>query len=468
MVRQRVAVLRAALMACDFALVVAGFYLASVLRWGAGGWRPVWAQLLPRHAWVLTAFGIGVVATLAAAGMYRFRSRWSVRTELTDLLRTGVLLVGLTLGLLYLFKLEDVSRWFLVIYFPLVIGGMSGARMAVHLLFRCARARGRGVRNLLIVGAGPRAEQFAAWCSDHPQLGIRVYGYLDDGFDGLPGHTKLGRFDDLPRVLSDEVIDEVAICLPLTEWATIDWLAQVSEEQGKLVRIPMDALNRAVAKGRLEEFGDGPPILSLVTTPDQALALVAKRVFDLFGATLLLLLTAPLLAAAALAILVTDGRPIVFRQVRGGLHGRPFALVKLRTMVSDAESMKASYLADNERHGPAFKLRNDPRVTRVGRWLRRTSIDELPQLWNVLAGQMSLVGPRPADIVEVRAYDVRHRRRLSVKPGLTGLWQVTARNEPDFERWLEIDLDYIDHWSLWKDLQLLCRTPLALVRSPGE
>lgn len=197
-------------------------------------------------------------------------------------------------------------------------------------------------------------------------------------------------------------------------------------------------------------------------------AMVAKRSVDLVGGLLLLLLFAPILLTAAAAIMAIDGRPVLFRQPRGGLHGRVFNTLKLRTMVSDAEARKLALLGRNERVGPAFKLSDDPRVTRVGRLLRRTSIDELPQLLNVIRGDMSLVGPRPLPLAEILACHPRHRRRLTVKPGVTGLWQVSARREPDFERWVALDLQYIDEWSLWTDLVLLLRTPLALIRFPGQ
>ena len=466
MMRERVAVLRAALMVGDFGVVVLGFVVASLLRFG-GRATEVWAGLFPATAPVVVAFGLAAVGLFAAAGMYRPRLRWSMRTELQDLLRTGAILLAFTFALLYFFKLDAVSRWFLAVYFPLVAVGLSAVRVGMHVAFRRARSRGRGVRHLLVVGSGAPAEQFVTWCAAHPDLGITVVGYLDDEGSDLGSHRRLGSLEDLPRVLAERIVDEVAICLPLAQWTMIDWLAQVSEEQGKVARIPVDALNRTVAKGRFEEV-DGLPILSLVATPDQELALAAKRVSDVLGAALLLLVTAPILLASAAAILLSEGRPIFFRQPRSGLHGRVFTAWKFRTMVPEAELLKEKLITQNERRGPAFKLRHDPRVTRVGRWLRKTSIDELPQLWNVLAGHMSLVGPRPADVEEVRVYDLRHRRRLSVRPGLTGLWQVTARHEPDFERWMELDLQYIDTWSLWKDVQLLCRTPLALIRSPGE
>jgi len=208
-------------------------------------------------------------------------------------------------------------------------------------------------------------------------------------------------------------------------------------------------------------------VLTLVVGPDQALGLAAKRALDLALAAVGTVLLAPLFLATAIAILIAEGRPVFFTQLRGGLNGRPFPLIKFRTMVNDAEAQKAALAALNERSGPLFKISADPRVTPLGAFLRRTSIDELPQLWNVLTGDMSLVGPRPQPIAEVEAYDLHHRRRLSMKPGLTGLWQVTARNHPSFERWVELDLEYIDNWSLMTDLGLLARTPMALIRGPG-
>jgi lipopolysaccharide/colanic/teichoic acid biosynthesis glycosyltransferase len=212
----------------------------------------------------------------------------------------------------------------------------------------------------------------------------------------------------------------------------------------------------------VEQYG-GLTIQSLVYGPDRILSLLAKRTIDVLGATLLIVLTSPLLAAIALAIRATDGSPVLFRQPRVGLHGRTFQLVKFRTMVRDAEDQLTVLMPRNEIAGPAFKVTHDPRVSRTGRFLRRTSLDELPQLWNVLRGEMSLVGPRPPLPREVASYGVWHRRRLAMKPGITGLWQVSERRSPDFDRWVSIDLDYIDRWSLWLDLKIMARTLPAML-----
>jgi lipopolysaccharide/colanic/teichoic acid biosynthesis glycosyltransferase len=196
--------------------------------------------------------------------------------------------------------------------------------------------------------------------------------------------------------------------------------------------------------------------------------LAVKRVFDIVGSAIGLIVLSPLLLVTALLIRLRDGSPILFGQTRVGLHGRPFTIYKFRSMVPGAEEHLDDVRHLNERNGVTFKATNDPRVTPTGRWLRRSSIDEVPQLWNVLTGSMSLVGPRPPLPEEVGEYDVWHRRRLSMKPGITGLWQIEARHEPDFDRWVEHDLLYIDGWTLWLDLKILVKTVPALMTHSGR
>jgi lipopolysaccharide/colanic/teichoic acid biosynthesis glycosyltransferase len=203
---------------------------------------------------------------------------------------------------------------------------------------------------------------------------------------------------------------------------------------------------------------------------DRRPALATKRLLDICGAAAALIILSPLLAAVAIVIAVTDGRPVLFRQPRAGLRGHPFSIAKFRTMRKGADAERDSLRDQNEVTGSAaaFKLSNDPRVTRLGRILRRTSIDELPQFWNVLLGDMSLVGPRPHPFDDVARYDAWHWRRLAMKPGVTGLWQVSARRDADFDRWVELDLAYIDHWSLSGDLKLLIQTIPAVIRAEGR
>jgi exopolysaccharide biosynthesis polyprenyl glycosylphosphotransferase len=256
------------------------------------------------------------------------------------------------------------------------------------------------------------------------------------------------------------VVDEVAICLPFSMWDRMNALAQLCEAVGKIVRVPVDVLDSALSAGRIEEL-DGTPVYSLVSGPDRMVALIVKRTLDGVVSLAAVVMLSPVLLAVALWIRAREGSPVLFRQVRVGLHGRHFEVLKFRTMVADAEARYDEVVSQADPR--AFKLADDPRITRTGRFLRRTSLDELPQLWNVLKGEMSLVGPRPAPPREVEGYDLWHRRRLSMKPGITGLWQVSARHSDDFDDRAALDLSYIDRWSLWLDFKILARTvPAAL------
>jgi exopolysaccharide biosynthesis polyprenyl glycosylphosphotransferase len=277
----------------------------------------------------------------------------------------------------------------------------------------------------------------------------------------------LGTVDDIERVLHSQIVDEVAICLSTTHLSLVEPITRLCEEEGRIVRIPTDESGLTLPGARIEDF-DGMRILSLVYGPDRAVALVMKRALDVAVSALALLVLSPLLAILALWIRVRDGGPVLFRQTRIGEHGRPFKVVKFRTMIPDAESRLTELKERNEIQGHAFKVTDDPRVTRTGRVLRALSLDELPQLWNVLRGEMSLVGPRPPLAREVADYDVWHRRRLSMKPGITGLWQVAARREPEFDRWVRMDLEYIDRWSLWLDFKIIARTIPAVIGQQGR
>jgi len=321
---------------------------------------------------------------------------------------------------------------------------------------------------MLVLGVNGPAQAFADMVESQTAIGLSVVGHLDVGGEkATVTRPILGALEDIERILHNDVIDEVAICLPVTQWSRIDEIARLCEEEGKIVRIPMYVLEHALSVGRVEEFG-GLPIYSIVTGPDRVASLVAKRALDFVASVALLVLLTPIYVAISALIRLTSPGPILFTQRRVGLNGRVFELVKFRTMVVGAEDRLTDLLSRNEINGHAFKITNDPRVTRLGALLRRSSLDELPQLWNVLRGEMSLVGPRPPLPSEVAGYDVWHRRRLSMKPGVTGLWQVGARREPDFDRWVERDLEYIDGWSLWLDVKILFRTIPAIVGRQGR
>jgi exopolysaccharide biosynthesis polyprenyl glycosylphosphotransferase len=366
---------------------------------------------------------------------------------------------------LFIFHLADVSRLFLLALFASQVAVTMISRVVLRAAFRVARANGYSTRYILVVGTGPAARSFAARLEGRRDLGLQVMGYLADGEAATMARGKpvLGPLEDIEEVLHTRVVDEVAICLPATSINRVEPITRLCEEEGKIVRIPLDEVGGLmIPGGRAEDF-DGMTILSLVYGPDRVVGLAAKRLMDIVGALIGIVALSPVLLALGALVLAGEGRPILFTQGRTGLHGRSFRMLKFRTMSRDAEEQLAQLEALNEVRGQAFKLTDDPRISRIGRLLRRTSLDELPQLWNVLMGSMSLVGPRPPLPREVESYDLWHRRRLSMKPGMTGLWQVSARRDADFDRWVTLDLEYIDRWSLWLDIQIMVRTVPALL-----
>jgi exopolysaccharide biosynthesis polyprenyl glycosylphosphotransferase len=341
-------------------------------------------------------------------------------------------------------------------------------RVALRLLVAAARRRGYMTRFMLVIGANSAAQDFADRIERHAGLGLTPIGHLSAD-DIVPKLTRpvIGTLDDIEHVLHERVVDEVAICLPVERWDMVEPVTRLCAGEGRAVRIPGDGRGPTVAGGRTEDF-DGLTVTSLVYGPDRAVALFLKRAVDALLAGVFLVVLSPLFLVLALNIRRRDGSPVLFRQTRVGLNGRRFTMYKFRTMLPDADQRLNEVEHLNEVRGRAFKATNDPRLTRSGPFLRRTGLDELPQLWNVLRGDMSIVGPRPPLPSEVQGYDVWHRRRLSMKPGITGLWQVSARREAEFDRWVEIDLEYIDRWSLWLDLKIMARSVPAILAQQGR
>jgi exopolysaccharide biosynthesis polyprenyl glycosylphosphotransferase len=467
MIRRHVTALRLLFMAADGLTAVGLFAAVSVHRFGTTNWLGVWTAVGVDGWFLAAAYGLAWVVATWLLGLYRLRVRWSIRSELVDLVRADILVAVATFTVLFLFKLPNVSRLFLIELFLAQIGLSVAVRIAVRLTFGWARSHGRNTRWVLVVGSGPAAEAFADRLERHVELGLRVVGHLALGDEltspGSPARPVLGSADDIAAVLHEHVIDEVAICFPTANLRLVEPIASLCQAEGRIVRIPLDDLGFALPGGRVEEL-DGLPILSLVYGSDRAIGLVLKRLLDIAIAAVALVVLSPILVGLALWIRTVDGPPVLFRQVRVGLQGRRFEVVKFRTMVPDAEARLAGLAARNEIRGPAFKLTDDPRLTRTGQALRRASLDELPQFLNVLHGQMSVVGPRPPLPEEVAGYDIWHRRRLSMKPGITGLWQVAARREQEFDRWVALDLDYIDRWSLWLDLKIMMLTVPAMLQ----
>jgi len=467
MIRRHTTALRALLMAGDFAAAALLFVVVSIARYGPG-WIDEWSRLGLDGRLASVAYGAGWVVLVWLGGLYRLRARWSLRADAVGLLRAAGLLSLAVITLLFVVHVSDASRLLIGVLLVATAALAVLARIVLRALLTAARRRGYMTRFVLMVGANSSAQDFADRIERHADLGLSVIGHLSasDATVGLM-RPVIAPLDEIERVLHEHVVDEVAICLPVERWDMVEPVTRLCAGEGRVVRIPGDWRGPIVAGGVSEDF-DGLTITSLVYGPDRAVALFLKRSLDATLAGLLLLVLSPLFAALALNIVWRDGGPVLFRQTRVGLNGRRFTLFKFRTMLRDAEQRQDEVAHLNEVRGRAFKATNDPRLTRSGPILRRTGLDELPQLWNVLRGDMSLVGPRPPLPSEVEGYDVWHRRRLSMKPGITGLWQVSARREAEFDRWVAIDLEYIDRWSLWLDLKILLRSLPAIVAQEGR
>jgi len=458
MVRHRLRLLRLTLLLGDTLAAAGLLVVVSTFRLGAG-WTDAWIRAGgPWWMWA-AAYGVLWAGAEWIQELDQLRSRWTFRGEVADILRAAFLLAVSVFSLLFLVHAPEVSRLLLVILFASQAVFSIVQRRALRLALLLVSERGIGARNLLVLGTGPEARSVARLMERQPALGYRVIGHL-----GRPSAKcqVLGPLEAIEAILHEGVVDEVVAAFGDDEVSYLEPVVALCQQEGKRLRVVLRPGLGAVGGGRVETVG-GREILTISNGPDRLLGLLIKRVLDVAVSAVALLALAPFLAAIAVVVRIESGGPVLFRQTRIGLHGRPFRMLKFRSMVPDAEDRLPDLAGLNELTGHAFKIAVDPRVTRVGHFLRRTSLDELPQFWNVLRGQMSLVGPRPPLPAEVAGYDLWHRRRLSMKPGITGLWQVSARLEEEFDRWVELDLDYIDRWSLWLDVKIMVRTVPAML-----
>jgi exopolysaccharide biosynthesis polyprenyl glycosylphosphotransferase len=387
-----------------------------------------------------------------------------------------VVIVGnvLLATLAYLLPLRQLSRAWFILFAVIAAVLLLAEKILVRVLARWVRSKGLNYRTVVIVGTGRRATDIARMIASHKYWGYKILGFVSDGHrlsNGWARYRVFGNVPDLKRILETdaigEPIDEIVFAVTRKKLDEMKQIFLMCEELGIRTRVAMNFIQNRVARLEIEEL-EGVPFLTFTTTPSSETQLAFKRALDIAVSLVLLVLTVPVLAIASIAIRLSSPGSIVFKQKRIGLNGRVFTLYKFRTMIEDAHARREEVAHLNEMSGPAFKMKMDPRVTPVGRWLRRFSLDEIPQLWNVLKGDMSLVGPRPPVPEEVASYHRWHRRRLSMKPGLTCLWQVSGRNEiQDFDRWMKLDLQYIDNWSPSLDMKILLRTIPAVLSGKG-
>ncbi len=474
MLKQKARAIAFGVLLAELALTALSLPAAYVIR------HAILAPLLPSLFPVAPAFERYLVLLLLvlpiwgpmlyAAGFHRSHRTLPLGEEIWLVAKIAFGGTAILTVFVYGLKLDFVSRWFLVVFGIVNFIFLATERIALRLLSRWVRARGYNYRTVLLVGTGGKAAQLGDFLEAHPHWGFKVVGYLDDDNGGEIRRADhwpcLGKIDDLESTLTREVVDEVIFVIEKGKLGDYEQALLTAERHGVRAHVSLDIFPHVLARPVLEEL-DGIPLLTFTTTPSNPAQLVVKRAIDVVVASTLFLLMLPIQILAALAIKASSRGPIFFRQTRCGLNGRQFTLLKFRTMEAGAEDRLPEVAHLNEMSGPVFKVSRDPRLTAVGRVLRRLSIDELPQLWNVIVGNMSLVGPRPPLPEEVSRYEPWQRRRLSMAPGLTCLWQVSGRSEVDFDRWMEMDLKYIDTWSPMLDLKILLKTVPAVLSGRG-
>jgi len=471
--RRVIRLINGAAIVVDLALMLLAFLLAYLLRYQLQWFRQVdpayYTTFIPYIPLAALQGGM-ILLSFALSGVYRFRRGASLVDEIYGVINGAFTGFVVTVFFIFFWRPLVYSRLFFLYATLLIILFLIAARVLRRGLLRMLRARGLGVDRVLIVGSGEVGLTVMRNLMAQPELGFQVIGFVDD--DPERGSTNIGRFEalgntaNLPALLRSHQVDEVVITLPWQQRRQILAITNQVARAHVRPRVVPDLFQMSLSMVEMQNVA-GIPML----TPNESQLSPWERFFkrgvDVLGSALGLLLFSPLLAIIAVAIRLDSPGPVIFSQPRVGRNGKLFAVYKFRTMVKDADQIKDQLRHLNEAQGPMFKIREDPRITRVGRFLRRTSLDELPQFWNTLLGDMSLVGPRPALPEEVADYADWHRQRLATAPGITGLWQVSGRSDLSFEEMVLLDIYYIENWSPLLDLSILLRTIPQLFAGSG-
>jgi exopolysaccharide biosynthesis polyprenyl glycosylphosphotransferase len=473
--RDRTAILKG-LKIYDLIVMVLAFAFAATAPFAQTD-APTFAEVLGmrirlRNFLMFFGFMFAWYGVFSYFGLYSAqRLSTSFRSAMFDIAKAalgGTLVVWIVAVLA---RIELLTTTSLLVFWSVAVGLSILGRALLRISLR--RRTGSRSSHLVIVGTNPRAVALAKRIESNPDLDYRVVGFVDEHWDGdaafrQSGYRVLSNFAGFQELLKDHVVDEVLICTPVKSfYDQASRILEKCEEQGITVRFVSNMFKPTIGQSRIERLED-EIVVTIDTGSMFGPTVLIKRAFDILVSLALLILLSPVFATIALAIRLTSPGPIFFVQERVGLNKRRFRLCKFRTMVPDAEARIVELESLNEVSGPAFKIKKDPRITPIGVFLRKTSLDELPQLVNVFRGDMSLVGPRPLPVRDYRGFtEDWHRRRFSVRPGITCLWQVGGRNSITFDRWMELDMQYIDQWSLLLDFKILLKTIPAVLKGSG-
>lgn len=450
---------------------VVSYYLAALLHGQFPDFFPATVPVRPSEILVVIVIGFCYVVLFGYQNAYSYQRFTSRFREYIIVFKVASLGILIDIAIFFLVRPGDFSR---TIVISLFVVSTSLFLIEKTILFEVAafiRGTGQNRRRVLLVGTGRRARQFIEAVDRNFEWGLDVVGVLTENRDRVGkefcGRRIVDSLENIEPALKNINPQEVIITISTKRFDLIRSLLEVCEQQGVVARLNSNFFGRVTKDVTVDKIY-GLNIITFSMVHQSEPQLIIKRLMDIVVSSIALLLLSPLIVLVTVGILVTDGRPIFYRWNVVGLDRRAIKSWKFRTMVRDADKMKESLAGENEMSGPVFKIKDDPRILPFGRWLRKWSIDELPQLFSVLKGDLSLVGPRPAGPHELDRYESWHRRKLSIKSGLTCLWQINGRNKIDsFDEWVKLDLEYIDNWSIWLDMKILLKTIPAVLSGKG-
>ena len=420
---------------------------------------------------IIIATSIVWVFILTKIKAYSYQRFTSLTQEFSIVFKSTTIGVFILFGAIFLVRLKYIPRTFVFVFAIVNFLLLAVEKTILFKIAKHLRLKGLDRKNILVVGTGNETKKFIRIVDMNFGWGLDVIGLLssDEKKKGQRffGKTILGSYSDIEEILHKKIPDEVIICIPCEDFAALKKLMESCEKEGVQVRLNSDFFGHLAKSGSVD-FVYGLPFVSFYSVFNNEWSLLFKRLFDISVSSILMFLLFPVYLAIGILVKFSSEGPIIYEWNVVGLNKKPFKSWKFRSMQQDADKLKSKLQKDNIMNGPVFKIKNDPRVTKIGKFLRKHSLDELPQLWSVLKGDMSLVGPRPAGPHELKRYENWHRRKLSVKPGITCLWQVKGRSKiTDFDEWARLDLEYIDNWSFWLDLKILFKTIRKVISGDG-
>jgi exopolysaccharide biosynthesis polyprenyl glycosylphosphotransferase len=439
-------------------------------------WAPVGREIEIRAdlLWRISLFAVIWVVILTKLGAYTYQRFTSFARELKMVLKASLIGTLILFAAVFILRFEYIPRTYVGIFFIVNFLSLTWEKAFLFEVAKKVRGKGGNRRKVIVVGCGLKAENFIETVEENLGWGLDIVGLVVDrdsaGEKERFGKKILGGSQEIATILHQYPVDEVIVCASGKELGRLEFeeVFEICEREGVQIRVNSDFLGRLTREVTVDHIY-GLSIMSFLTSSDNEWALYLKRLVDIFVSGILLIILSPLFLVIAILMKLTSEGPIFYEWNVVGFNKKPFRSWKFRTMVLNADNLRENLMHLNEMKGPVFKIKNDPRITGVGRFLRKYSLDELPQLWSVFKGDMSLVGPRPAGPHELDRYESWHRRKLSIKPGITCLWQANGRNSiNDFNEWVKLDLQYIDNWSLWLDVKTLAKTAWAILRGTGQ